>query len=220
MKILAGHGGIGMVRSLLQLLLIIALGSAIARPLHAQQVFLDLNQDAVCDANDIPAFSAVDTIDVWIDTSTNQDGSPAVCGTGEELTVAAYEVILRTDAGTAILSWTNSRPEFTVEVQKTIQAGAMWVSYSSQTGSTHLAPGKYLLGRAGYQRTSGCLYFQVVFQEPSLPSAETKFYSRCLGIQQDNFVRLGSDFHDSCGTNFVCTGIKPTTWGRIKEIYR
>ncbi len=209
-----------MVRLLLQLLLLIALGSGIAKPLHAQQVFLDLNQDAVCDANDVPIFSEIDTIDVWIDTSKNQDGSPAVCGTGEDLTVAAYEVIVRADAGTAILSWTNSRPEFTVEEQKTIQAGAIWVSYSSPTGSTHLAPGKYLLGRAGYQHTSGCPYFRVVFQESSLPSAETKFYSRCLGSQQDNFMRLGSDFHDSCGTSSTCTGIKETTWGHIKEIYR
>lgn len=209
-----------MVPSLRLLLLLSMFALFIAAPLHAQQVFLDTNGDAICDANDIPSVSAIDTIDVWIDTAKNLDGSSAVCGTGEELTVASYEVILRAGAGMAILSWTNSRPEFTVEEQKTIQSGVAWIGYSSPAGATHLAPGKYLLGKAAYQYSSGCPYLAVVSQQPELPAAETKFYSRCLGSQQDNFVRLGSDFYDTCGVNLTCDDVKSTTWGRMKEIYR
>ena len=207
-----------MVRSLL-LLVAFAMISIATRPVHAQQIFLDFNDDGSCDYQDIPAVSVIDTVDVWIDTSTNLDGSPAVCGTGEELTIAAYEVILRTEAGTSLLSWTNSRPEFAVEEQKTIQANVAWVGYSSFGGSP-LAPGRYLLGRAGYQHTMGCPFFAVVPNQPSLPGAETKFSSQCPGSQQDYFIRFGSDFYGSCGSQLICDGVESTTWGHIKDMYR
>ena len=209
-----------MVRLLLRWLLLVALGLAIAEPLHAQVFFLDLDGDGVCNFMDIPTSSAVDTFDVWIDTLKNLDGSPAVCGTGEDLSITSYEIVLRTDTGTTILSWTNSRPEFTVEDHKTIQAGASWLAYSAPIGSTHLAPGKYLLGRAGYQHTAGCPYIVVVPDDVRVPGAESKFGSHCQGSQEDWLMRLGPDFDGSCGFAVACHGIQPTTWGSIKSMYR
>ena len=209
-----------MARSLPRLFLLLMVYSMNVTPANAQHIFLDLNDDEACTASDVLAFNQIDTVDVWIDTSKNQDGSPTVCPTGEDLTIAAYELILRTSVGTTILSWTNSRPEFTIEEQKTLQTNAMWVAYSSPAAATNLAPGKYRLGRAGYQSTSGCPHIFTPPQDASFPAAETKFFSRCPGSQADYYIRLGSDFNDACGTSATCDGIRPTTWGHIKATYR
>jgi len=210
-----------MVRSLLRLFVTCSLVLIAAAPLHAQYIFMDTNKDGVCNAADFPSFGTPDSVEVWIDTSKNQDGSPATCGTGEALTMASYELLLRTDATTATLAWTNGRPEFTVEDHRTFQAGAAWVGNSSPGLVTHLAPGKYLLGRATYQHTGGCPFEMIIVpQIQSLPEAKTGFFSQCLGSQADNFVRFGSDFDNACSVIVICDDVKSTTWGEIKHRYR
>lgn len=210
-----------MVRSLLSLAVLAALLSITAAPLHAQSLFLDENRNGVCDDEDHPSANRVDTLDVWIDTSKNFDGSPATCSTGEDLTMSSYELILLSDPGTTILSWTNLRPEFPIEEHKTLQAGVSWIGYTSSGATTHLPPGKYLLGKGVYQTTPGiCPYIFIAPQSAAFPAAETKFYSHCLGSQLDNYIRYGTDFVGTCGGIAICVGVKPTTWGHIKDIYR
>jgi hypothetical protein len=210
-----------MVRSLLPLVVLVTLFSMDVTPLQAQYLFLDTNRDGECSSSDFLYLATPDTVDVWIDTSKNQDGSPASCGTGETLTISSYEVILQSDAGTTLTSWLNSRPEFPIEEHKTLQPGVAWVGYTSSGGTTHLAPGKYLLGRGAYQRTGAgtCPYIMFAAQNPAVPSAETKFYSQCLGNQFDNFIRLGTDFTGTCGAFLICDATESTTWGHIKQIY-
>ena len=209
-----------MARSLPWLLLLLVVFSMNASPARAQYFFLDVNDDGVCDPSDVTAVSQVDTVDVWIDTSKNLNGSTAVCGTGEELSITSYEIVLRSDDGSAILSWTNSRPGFTVEDHKVIQAGVSWLAYSAPIGSAHLTPGKYRLGRAGYQHTVGCPQIVVIPADPRVPGGESKFGSHCQGSQEDWYLRLGSDFDGTCGVGSICDGVESTTWGHIKDIYR
>ena len=206
-----------MNRSLLRLVVTCSFVSIVAVPLQAQYLFIDANHDGVCDFLDIPKVSTLDSLDVWIDTSRNADGSPAACSTGEALTIASYELLFRTDVNTVIRSWTNARPEFPTEEHRVFQTGAAWVGYY---GSTHLAPGPYLLGRLGYEHTSGCPYVNFAYENQALPGAQTGFLSQCSGSQLDNFIRLGTDFLDACGVVLICDDVKSTTWGHIKEIYR
>src|SRR5258705_61366 len=70
-------------------------------PAFAQYMFLDTNGDGANDASDRVNPIGPTTIDIWVDTSTNRDGSPATCdadGT-TRLTIYQWEVVLRAAGG-------------------------------------------------------------------------------------------------------------------------
>ncbi|HEU4333643.1 MAG TPA: hypothetical protein VFT32_04040 [Candidatus Eisenbacteria bacterium] len=210
-----------MAPSLLRFIAALSIMAA-ATAAQAQYIFLDTNQDGECNAADFPGGATLDTVEVWVDTSKNGDGSPALCASGEALTISSYELILESDASLAIVSWTNDRPEFPIQEHLELGGSLTWVGFTSSGGATHLAPGRHLLGRAGYQRTGtkGCPILLIRSQTPALPAAETKFYSQCLGADLDNFIRLGVDFFDTCSAFVICDGIEQRTWGWIKNHYR
>ncbi|HSQ59470.1 MAG TPA: hypothetical protein VLT84_03405 [Acidobacteriota bacterium] len=207
-----------MVPSLLRFIAALSIMAA-ATAAHAQYIFLDTNHDGECNAQDFPGGATLDTVEVWVDTSKNADGSPAVCASGEALTISSYELILESDASLAIVSWTNDRPEFIFQEHMELNGSTTWVGFG---GTTHLAPGRHLLGRAGYQRTGtkGCPILLIRTRTATLPAAETKFYSQCLGAGLDNYIRLGVDFFDTCSAFVICDGTEQRTWGWIKNHYR
>src|SRR6266850_5794382 len=79
------HGGSRMLPWLPRFAVALVLLAA-APAAYAQYIYLDSNRDGVCDGNDFLNITT-DSVDVWVDTAHNRDGSPAVCSTGEALSI-------------------------------------------------------------------------------------------------------------------------------------
>lgn len=72
-------------------------------PAQAQYMFLDSNGDGVNDDADRIDQNGTTTLDVWVDTATNRDGSPAICDVGAggtRLSIFSWEIVLRAVGGT------------------------------------------------------------------------------------------------------------------------
>jgi hypothetical protein len=185
---------------------------------------MDTNGDGRCDYEDLIR-SPIDTIDVWLDTSQDHYGTPAVCPSGGEMSISGYELVLRGDAypgGTvAFGAWTNLIPQFTYDVGTIQEGNLLRVGHASLGATANLPAGKYLLGRVPVQFFStqckrvAPTNTAVISQQ----RVETKFYSQCPGTTGDNQIRLGSDFFDYCDVGDLCDDVKDTTWGKIKRQY-
>src|SRR5215470_1989575 len=80
-----------------------ALLALAALPAHAQYVYLDANQNGIHDACDVMAAVGPTQFDVWLQTDTNRDGTPAVCGSGVgALDLDHYEIVLHVTGGTVL----------------------------------------------------------------------------------------------------------------------
>ncbi|HSQ59620.1 MAG TPA: hypothetical protein VLT84_04225, partial [Acidobacteriota bacterium] len=77
----------------------------IAAPASAQYMYLDSNGDGVNTAADLMNANGVaTTVDVWLNTAFNRDGSPSVCTTGDgDVNIGSYYAILTVSGGT--MSW-------------------------------------------------------------------------------------------------------------------
>jgi len=186
---------------------------------HAQYMFLDSNRDGVCSTSDYIG-AGIDSVDVWLDTTQNGNTSPAVCSTGETLSIDAYEIIVR-GSGITFLGYANKRPEFTVATPLLIGTTDATVGYATPSpNSTYLPAGRYLLGTFAVQFQGGrCPYLFIVTGTSIRPSAFTGFRSECTGSNGNHWITLPDDFVDVCGMG-GCDGVEPTTWGRIKVMYR
>ena len=90
----------GSCRSALTVLLFLLVPSCAA----AQWMYLDANGDGVSTAADVLAPSGTTSLDLWIRTNANRDGSPAECDTQDgALTIGGYEFILHASNGT--IAW-------------------------------------------------------------------------------------------------------------------
>ena len=83
-----------------------------APPATAQYMYLDSNGDGIHTAADQVNPAGPTVIDIWLDTDSNRDGSPAVCYVAAApLNINSYGIVLRVSGGTA--SWgtfTNHQP--------------------------------------------------------------------------------------------------------------
>jgi len=191
-----------------------------AAPVQAQYIFLDANRDQVCNSADVPPYEE-GTIDVWLNTSEDAVGEPAVCPTGEELTLSSYEVVFGL-VNITVTGWANSRPEFAQSLGVLTAGRLAYVGFASG-GSTQLPPGLYKLGTMSTRSTGGCMQVQIV------PGAvfsgtrhDTQFYSQCLGLDGDYKMNLGQDFFDTCLVGNICDSAddpSSSTWGKIKQRY-
>jgi hypothetical protein len=209
------------------LFLAVAAGLMIGAPAYSQYFFVDVNGDAL-NSNTNAALpddilnSGVTTMDIYVVTDKNRDGSNAICGTGSEpLSMNQYEFLLHTtqSGSVAFNTWTDNMG-YAVGLAAcgdgTIcTAGAdVWVGRGT---GIYSAPGKYKLGTLGITVTGSPV---VIFATSSSlnVNAQTGFGSPCLGQSFDNILRLGLDFTDSNGTE-SSTPVTPTTWGKIKKLY-
>ncbi len=198
----------------------------VAAPASAQYVFLDVNGDGVCNANDVVT-SAVTSVDIYFDTDHNGNGSVATCPDGtSQLTISSYEFILHL-SGTGVVTWgawTNSIAQFTVDLGTSSNSSDFRAGFG---GATSLPPGKYKVGSLAVSALgTPSLYFQA---QTTLNSAYmTAFGSQCPGRDMDNVMKLGpnpagvtgpGDFQSVCGTAPI-DPVKYTTWGVIKNKYR
>src|SRR6266446_3518786 len=115
-------------------------------PASAQYMYLDTNGDGVNTPGDRIPFSEggeFTNVDIWLDTTTNRDGTAATCtSSGEPLSISSYEICLSVVGGS--VDWgtfTNHMPFSTsVGAQENVTT-----YYNGFIGGTTLPPGRYLL---------------------------------------------------------------------------
>ncbi len=173
----------------------------LTRSASAQYMYLDADGDGVPTAADAVNPAGATTLDVWLRTGTNRDGSAASCVTQDgDLTINSYEFILRASNGT--VSWSgfvNRRPEF----QTNLGVDSDATDYHNGFGSgTILPPGTYHLASLTVQVASGTPSLAIVSSTPLSGVFITSFGSRCSGLDTDNTLKLGSDWFDTDGVPY------------------
>src|SRR5262249_55667680 len=127
---------------LLAVLSVLATALVLAPPASAQYLYLDANGDGVHTAADVVSPTGSTTVDVYISTDHNRDGSTATCVTGDgNLTINSYEFILKAQHGT--VTWgalTNQMTDFTVNLGF---ASSGTDYHNGFGGGTILQPGLY-----------------------------------------------------------------------------
>ncbi len=93
---------------------------------------------------------------------------------------------------------------------------ALWLAYGTGTAAS---PGKYKVGTLAVTVTGTPVIDVVPGYVALSPVSETAFGSACLGGDFDNTIKLSHDFQDANGTE-PPTPTVPTTWGKIKDLYR
>ncbi|MEK7348693.1 MAG: hypothetical protein AABZ94_07445 [Candidatus Eisenbacteria bacterium] len=221
-----------MIRSLLLMLAASLALSLPAAPLLAQYIYVDVDGDSVCTANDVLPMGN-DTVWVWLDTNHDATGNEVSCPTGEALTMSGYVVnlLLGSFAQGAHVSdpvnvgtWVNRMPTFTVDAgQFSYYAAGQWVrvGFSSPEPPAHVPPGRYLLGGLPIEMPHAECNVARVLSGAEVGSPErTGFTSLCAGNDGDFKMSLSVDFEGTCDVTSGCLGVKPTTWGNIKSRYR
>ena len=80
----------------------------------AQYLFLDTNGNGIRDAGDAIDASGTTTIDIWLETNRNRDGSAASCGDPRVgLTINCYTLALEVEGGTVRFGPMQNRLPFT-----------------------------------------------------------------------------------------------------------
>ncbi len=179
-------------------------------PATAQYMYLDSNGDGVHTAADQVNPAGATTIDIWLDTDNNRDGSPSVCTTSSDsLTLNSYTFSLRAENGT--MSWglfTNRQPTMAVHF---LTGSSSTEYFNGYGGITSLPPGTYRLGTLIASVASGSPQIQIVPSTAHLPPlppnyTNTTFGSKCDGRDFDSTLKLGSDWFDIDGLPFGSVG--------------
>ncbi|HET9950766.1 MAG TPA: FG-GAP-like repeat-containing protein [Candidatus Eisenbacteria bacterium] len=186
---------------LLAFALLLGVAAFSARPSFAQYMYLDTNGDGASSAADVIAPSGATSLDVWISTDKNRDGSAATCVSGDgPLTLNGYDILLRVVDGRVTWgAFVNARPEFGGI------AGGYITDTDFRSGSLSgaaLAPGTYKLATITVTPSSGTP--SIVIPAPSSPGAEasSSFISTCSGTDFDNTLKLGTDWFDADGAAY------------------
>lgn len=182
---------------------------AFAAPAHSQYMWLDVDGNGICNGDDALTPSTT-SVDVWLSTNLNGDGSPAVCtiDPGSNLTINSYEFFVRTTAGSMTLgAWSDnlgfpsSFGDFTAGTD----------AYHGRAGA-QLVAGTYKLGTLAISGVAANSRLDIVASSTVNPPGYTSFGSLCPGGELDNTMKLGSDWNDVCGTASF-TPVRATTWG-------
>jgi hypothetical protein len=179
------------------------LTALLAAPLaHAQYMYLDANGDGVHTAADVLPTSGAASVDVWLYSDHDRDGTGATCSTGNEpLDIFSYEFALRAvDGRVAFSNFVNH-----AALPTTLFAGGSTTEfYGVQFGILAMPAGLYRLASVSVAVTSGAPSLQIVTDAPTLdrvaPSPpRTAFGSHCGGADFDNTILLGRDWSDVDG---------------------
>ena len=168
----------------------------------SQYMYLDTDGDGLPTAADAISASGPTTLDVWLRTNSNRNGSEATCVTQDgDLTINSYEFILRATGGT--VSWsgfTNHQPDFTVNLGH----GESPTDYhNGQGGGAILPPGTYRLASVTMTVTLGTPSISIESSTPLSGVFLTSFGSRCSGNDFDNTMKLGLDWFDVDGAPYA-----------------
>jgi hypothetical protein len=173
-----------------------------APPSSGQYMYLDANGDGINTAADL-VNAGTTVVDVWLDTDSNRDGSPAVCvnGPGTPLTLGSYVFTLRAVNGTIQWgSFTNQLPRAVVQFFHGTTPTEYWNGFGV-TFPSH-PPGLYRLATLTFSVASGTPSIEIIPRASATPVDDTSFGSACAGTRFDNTIRLGEDWHDADGLAF------------------
>ena len=159
----------------------------------AQFLFLDANGDGRNDQADRIAATGTASIDVWLQTDRNGDGSLAQCRGRATLPfgINSYEFILRCSGGT--VEWgeyTNFLPAMFLHIGPLENATDYYQNFASLG---YLPPGKYKLGRLTLKATSGNPRIAFASSSSVWRGAGTSFGSQCDGKDGDHTLRFTED---------------------------
>lgn len=189
---------------------------AFAAPAHAQYMYIDTNGDGVCDSNDILTPSST-SIDMYVNTDHNADGSPATCNTADgALDIGSYEFFLRASGGSVTYgSWTDLMGFGTSF--GTFTAGTD--IYIGRGGSAFAAAGLHKVGTLAISGVSAGTTLSIVSSSSVNTFGLTSFGTHCSGSTGTGTYILPDDWTNVCGTASG-TPVTQTTWGQIKNLYK
>jgi hypothetical protein len=159
----------------------------------AQRMFLDANGDGANTPEDRLRSGGATSIDIWVETDRNRDGSPArIQGLqSRALTINSYEFVLRTEGGP--VEWgdyTNLQPGMDLPLGPLKNATDYYVGY---WGTMPLPPGRYKLGTLVATVKSGSPRLVFASSSPLWGSARTSFGSSRGGKDGDNTLKFTED---------------------------
>lgn len=171
----------------------------------AQYMYLDTNGDGVSTSADQIQPSGPTTLDVWLRTDQNRDGSAASCVSGDgDLTINSYEFILQATGGNVAWSdFVNHQPDFVTSLG---QAESATEYHNGQGGGVILPPGTYRLASITVNVALGTPSIQLAASTSLSGGYLTSFGSRCSGTDQDNTLKLGTDWFDADGAPYGGVG--------------
>jgi hypothetical protein len=202
------------VRFLLALPLLASLTAAV--PAAAQYIWIDTNGDGVNTSADVIAPSGATTLDLWLRTDQNADGTPAPCASNDgSLTLAGYQVVLRASNGT--VSWGSITNQIANLSQLPFSSDGSELDFGYSGGSA-LPPGAYRLATVSATVAAGTPAIAFAAQGTLNDTYVTAFGSTCSGTDLDNVIKLGVDFTDAAGIAFGGTANHPPVLAAIADV--
>lgn len=173
----------------LRAMAMVAFALVAATPVYSQYMYLDADEDGKSTTSDTCALQGIGHVDIWLQTNTNRNGSPAaVARWNEAPTLFSYEVVIRAEGGTVewgeylnqMKGMTDSfgRFESTTEV------------YCGFGGLSTLPPGRYLLGRLEYRVQAGSPSLAIASRSDLGPGLRTSFGSDISGRDGDHTLKF------------------------------
>ena len=190
------------VSSRAALLLVLSLSTGAPIPSAvAQYLYLDTNGDSLNTSADVLNPSGTTTIDVWLRTDGDRDGTPAPCDESTQARDAtSFTLALEAVGGT--VSWSG------LIVTPGGGRYCPWSShdatnfYSGFCDIVDLPPGLHWVGSLEVLPLSGTPSIIVVPVYPGMPSGGTAFGSHCPDSDGGNTHRLGSEWSDADGIRY------------------
>jgi PKD repeat protein len=167
-------------------------------------MYLDTNGDGVNDTSDQIDANGPTTVDIWVNTAANRDGSPVACDVSATtpLTINSWEIVLQAVGGT--LEWGSLQNLLAISPGRANFASAgdttdpVW--YHNGWGGYYILPaGLYHVGQMRVTVLTGHPAIAIVPFKPSQPTDLTSFGTNCPGRDDDNTYKLGFDWTDVAG---------------------
>lgn len=164
-----------------------------------QYLYLDTNGDGIHTDADVIAPTGTTTVDVWIHTNANRDGTPVACASGDSLDLFSYEFILHAVDGT--ISWgafANNPPE-------SLPLGQVFNAVEFVSGFCFVLrtpPGLRRIATLSLQVASGTPSLRIVPSATLAYGHVTAFGSACNTPDGDNTFFLGSEWFDTDGARY------------------
>lgn len=179
---------------------------------------MDVDGDGVNGGLERLALSRVNTIDIWIQTDSNRDGSTSqsrIAGS-RPLTINGYEFILRAVGGSVEWgTYTNSQPTMAMPFGVLMNDTDYYTGFG---GLEALSPGKHKLGTLTVRAKSGNPRLAFASSTPLWRGASTSFASQREGKDGDHALkftddpsRLGSPSKDIRGDWADASGLEAAT---------
>lgn len=160
---------------------------------RAQYMFLDANGDGSRDLDDRLDAADATTVDIWVQTDANRDGSRPACISKSTVPVSifSYEFILHASGGT--VEWglyKNALPTMNFMFGELRSSTDFYTGYS---GDAPLQPGKYKLGTLTVRVLSGSPTIRFASRAPLWHWVGTDFGSMNPGKDGDYTLKFTED---------------------------